>query len=51
MKIFLLLGLSFFLAGCGSSGELAALERPPSLSLPDPESMEFTDFLKAAALL
>jgi hypothetical protein len=51
MKILLLLGFSFFLAGCGRSDEPTAPEPPPSLSLPNPESMEFADFLKAAALI
>ncbi len=51
MKIFPLLCLIFALAGCDRSDEPAAPEPPPALSLPNPESTEFADFLKAAALL
>lgn len=51
MKILPLLCLIFALAGCGRSDDPAAPEPPPALSLPNPESTEFADFLKAAALL
>jgi len=51
MKIFLLVCLSFFLAGCGHQNDVTVTDPAHTLNLADAGSMEFADFLKAAALL